>query len=194
MHAREDPLRISSFDERQALRLASSREREEKERKTTRGKKGERAKERNEFSPVSQGLESRCESQENVRNGYWSQDERRDTEWQYRAFPSLLSKRSLYRGEGERGGVRPPKSQLAVYRELIFSLFSSFFSNTIQNMVPSRTLNPDRKFERITASLETPEIFIRLRVTKVSAASRVLASEISSSVYAHRVYYARLFA
>lgn len=61
-------------------------------------------------------------------------------------------------------------------------------------MVPSRTLNPDRKFERITASLETPEIFIRLRVTKVSAASRVLASEISSSVYAHRVYYARLFA
>lgn len=107
------------------VRLASSREREEKERKTTRGKKGERAKERNEFSPVSQGLESRCESQENVRNGYWSQDERRDTEWQYRAFPSLLSKRSLYRGEGERGGVRPPKSQLA--ESLFFLFFLPFF-------------------------------------------------------------------
>lgn len=32
---------------------------------------------------------SNRESQENVRNGYWSQDEGRDTEWQYRAFPFI---------------------------------------------------------------------------------------------------------
>lgn len=88
---------------------ASSIERERETRKNTHRKKGERAKERNEFSPLSQGFESRCESQENVRNGYWSQDE----------IPSgnIVPFLPFYLNDpshrGGREGVRPPKSQLA---------------------------------------------------------------------------------
>lgn len=92
-------------------------DRERETRKNTHRKKGERAKERNEFSPFSQGFESRCESQENVRNGYWSQDE----------IPSgnIVPFLPFYLNDpshgGGREGVRPPKSQLAaVWRDTVY--------------------------------------------------------------------------
>lgn len=118
----------------------------------------------------------------------------RDTEWQYRAFPSLLSKRSLARGR-ERGCSTTEiatRCRMTGHESQILVATFSLFSNTVQTDCPISTFNPDRKFQRITSWLETPEIFIAFSGSPVVTKPRA-ATEISSSIYAHPVY-ARLFA
>lgn len=85
---------------------ASSIERERRERIHIEKKASER--EKRVLASLAR-VRSRCESQENVRNGYWSQDE----------IPSgnIVPFLPFYLNDpshgGGREGVRPPKSQLA---------------------------------------------------------------------------------
>lgn len=115
------------------------RERERRERIHIEKKASER--EKRVLASLAR-VRSRCESQENVRNGYWSRDE----------IPSgnIVPFLPFYLNDpshgGGREGVRPPKSQLAaVWRDTKarYSWLLFLFSRIqFKQIVPSRLLIP----------------------------------------------------
>lgn len=119
---------------------------------------------------------SNRESQENVRNGYWSQDEGRDTERQYRAFPSLLSKRSLAR----EGGVFDHRNRSRMMGHRIPDIFSWLLF--LSSLFFSRIQISNRS--SLISTFNSGELHYIL--ARESREICVLATEISSPcIYAH---------